>query len=302
MFGYIRPLVSEYDNYLFKSEYCSLCKTLGNEFGQFSRFMISYDVTLLSLVLSSLKDNPFVYRYENCIVHPLKKRRVKVKTDIERFSAEVTAVMFRNKFLDQMRDEKLLRKGLYRSVYGFTARWDKKLKTRKLLSLNKMFDEMYQLESVRKTNDVDEISNRFGYILKSVMKIASESIGIEIPIPIYEFAFLLGKWIYLMDAFEDLKSDLKKWRYNPLLLSNRDLLLEKKEHDILVKEISLKEEWRMNLLLDHMYDCFMRFEKYLGVYNYEIDGIISRAIPVMTRRILDKTTEMKEIEEDTDGQ
>jgi hypothetical protein len=105
-----------------------------------------------------------------------------------------------------------------------------------------------------------------------------------------------------MDAFEDLKSDLKKWRYNPLLLSNRDLLLEKKEHDILVKEISLKEEWRMNLLLDHMYDCFMRFEKYLGVYNYEIDGIISRAIPVMTRRILDKTTEMKEIEEDTDGQ
>ncbi|HOO32543.1 MAG TPA: DUF5685 family protein [Thermotogota bacterium] len=302
MFGYIRPLVSEFDNYLFKSEYCSLCKTLGGRYGQLSRFLISYDITLLALVLSSLKKEPFQYRYENCLIHPVKKRRIKLIGEVEDFSAEVTAVMFRNKFLDQIRDEKGIQKSLYRSVYRMTGNWEKRIKNKKLLMLNKSLDEIYLLETVQKSSDVDVVSNAFGSILKRIMMIAADSLSIKIPVSVYDFSFLLGKWIYLMDAFEDLRKDLRKWSYNPLILSNKDLLLDGIERDDLIQDIVTNEKWRLELLLDHMYDCFMRFEKYLGVYNYEIDGIISRAIPVMTRRILDKTTKTTEKEEETDGE
>ena len=29
--------------------------------------------------------------------------------------------------------------------------------------------------------------------------------------------YLLGRWIYMMDAFDDLESDLKRGNYNPLI-------------------------------------------------------------------------------------
>jgi hypothetical protein len=262
-------------------------------------------MTLLSLVLSALSKESYVYTYENCIVHPVKKRRIKKATPIERYAAEVTVILFRNKFLDQVRDENRAKKIFYRTAYNLTNGWERRVKTRRLLKINGILDGLYVLESVKKTDDADEISNRFGEVLRTIMMIASETLDIPIPPPVYDYSFLLGKWIYLMDAFEDLEKDLEKWHYNPLLLSNKDLLLDGYDNAEIVKRIVAGERWRLDLLIDHMYDAYMRFEKYLGVYNYEIDGIISRAIPVMTRRILDKTIEtpeIKEIEEEADDQ
>ena len=53
MFGYIRAIKPEmkcleYD--LYRGVYCGLCRQLGADYGQFSRFSLTYDCTLLAML------------------------------------------------------------------------------------------------------------------------------------------------------------------------------------------------------------------------------------------------------------
>ena len=58
MFGYVRPRrdelrMREYDRY--HAAYCGVCRSLGREYGFFSRFLVNYDMTFLYLLLASVE-------------------------------------------------------------------------------------------------------------------------------------------------------------------------------------------------------------------------------------------------------
>lgn len=57
MFGYVKAYkpelkVRDYEQY--KAVYCSLCKTLGREYGLFARLTLSYDFTFAALLRLAL--------------------------------------------------------------------------------------------------------------------------------------------------------------------------------------------------------------------------------------------------------
>ena len=55
MFGYIRPAaprLSEAENERFRDAYCGLCHTLGRRYGFAARWLLNFDFTLLSILLS----------------------------------------------------------------------------------------------------------------------------------------------------------------------------------------------------------------------------------------------------------
>src|SRR6056297_2966204 len=110
MFGYIRPIRNELDNYLFKSQYCGLCKALGRKYGQFSRLFLSYDVSLLTLILHALSGNKFTYKYESCIMHMINKRRVKIANEIDYMAAYISVYFAKKKIEDNIKDERLIKK------------------------------------------------------------------------------------------------------------------------------------------------------------------------------------------------
>ena len=62
MFGYVKAYkpelkVRDYEQY--KAVYCSLCKTLGREYGLFARLTLSYDFTFAALLrLYGASDSP----------------------------------------------------------------------------------------------------------------------------------------------------------------------------------------------------------------------------------------------------
>ena len=59
--------------------------------------------------------------------------------------------------------------------------------------------------------DLDEISGHFGHIMASIC-VYQEDIFKD---DLYQMGFYLGKFIYLIDAFEDVEEDIKKQTYNP---------------------------------------------------------------------------------------
>ena len=78
MFGYIKPCkgqLGESDFEIFNAYYCGLCKAMGKKCSQPSRLGLSYDVTFLAMVLSSVLDEECCMKTEACIAHPFKKKK-----------------------------------------------------------------------------------------------------------------------------------------------------------------------------------------------------------------------------------
>lgn len=284
MFGYIRPVKNEFDNYLFKSQYCGLCKTLGKRYGQFSRLFLSYDITLLTLILHAFSGKCFFYRYENCIVHPVNKRRVKKISEIDLLAADISVYFAQKKIQDNIKDERLMKRLSNQLLKSLPMKWNQIVPIEKE-DLENLFSALSKLEDLKKTG-MDEISNYFGLILKTLTFHTTEKLSIKLPEHFEEFVFLIGKLIYTLDAFEDLEKDLKKWNYNPFIFENKEIILTNDKINNSLKEIRQKEKWRVKLLLDHISYSYSFFRNYLGVYHLEIDGIISKSLPAMGYRVI----------------
>lgn len=294
MFGYIRPLKNEWENYLFRSQYCGLCKTLGRKYGQFSRLFLSYDISLLTLILHALVGDDFNYKYEACFLHPLNKRRVKIPNAIDYMAADISVYFVKKKIEDNIKDER----GIKRMLFSFFDKIPMKCnhKTLKHEDLDSLFYQLGKMEELKKP-EVDEISNCFGSILEKTVHNAAEQLSIKSLDRLEKFSFFLGKLIYTLDAFEDLKSDLEKWRFNPLIFENKEIILSGGSVENVQKQIKEKEKWRLYLLLDHLKYLYSFFNEDLGVYRIEIDGIISKSLPAMVSKVIGEpsTCQKKEI-------
>lgn len=284
MFGYIRPVRNDCENYLFRAQYCGLCKTLGKRYAQFSRLFLSYDISLLTLLWHALSGKNFVYKYETCIMHPVNKRRVKRPNEIDQTAADVSVYFVKKKIEDNIRDERWFKKLLYQGLNKIPMKWNRETLF-KYDDLDNLFYQLERMEELKKP-EIDELSNCFGTILKKTTRYASRQLYIKLPDETEQFTFFLGKLIYTLDAFEDLERDLKKWNYNPLIFENKEVILSVGKTEEVVKKIKDKEKWRLYLLLDHLEYIYSLFNDCLGVYRSEIDGIISKSLPAMVYRVL----------------
>jgi len=285
MFGYIRPLRRYSENYLFRAQYCGLCKYFGTKYGQFSRFFLSYDITFLALMISALSEEPFEWQYEHCVAHWFSKRRIKHPTSVEEAVSDVFVVLLGYKLRDEIIDSEGIRSFFAKRIHNYQLKWKGDFSKELEKKLKSSFEELMEIE-MNKTPDPDSASNLFGSIMKTLTGEVLMRLELVVDEDFLKFSELLGKWIYLMDAFEDLEKDIKKWHYNPLIFSNKELLLEEDDNAVIVKQITELEKWRLHLVVDHMREYYDRFFKRLGHFSIEINGIIHEAIPVMTDKVL----------------
>ena len=76
MFGYVlanRQALSEAELARYRGCYCGLCHAIGRAYGQPQRFALSYDLTFLVLLLSSLSEPPETQAQRRCLAHPLRR-------------------------------------------------------------------------------------------------------------------------------------------------------------------------------------------------------------------------------------
>ena len=77
MYGYVNINKMELrlkEIYEFQGFYCGLCETLGERYGVSGRFSLSYDMTFLIVLLTSLYEPDSAIVSKRCLVHPLKKK------------------------------------------------------------------------------------------------------------------------------------------------------------------------------------------------------------------------------------
>lgn len=219
MFGYIKASkgelkVKEYETY--KAVYCSLCRTLGKEYGFFTRFTLSYDFTFLSLLALSLNENGGKICKKACVCNPLKRCNYLLCDDGYSVSSAAAVILLYYKLRDDVTDEKGAKKLLSKFLkWFFKGAYKKAAKNYPQINAfaKEFIEEQTKAEqSQNKLLDVcalptqNLLSNIFSLFAKDEkQKRALSYLG-----------GLMGRYIYLMDAACDFEEDLKKGRFNPL--------------------------------------------------------------------------------------
>ena len=222
MFGYVKPdkpelKIKDYETY--KAIYCSLCRTLGKEYGLLARFLLTYDAAFYALLKKSvLQAKPDCAYKGVCRFNPLKKCNYIDTDSYLKDAAALTVIMFYYKVLDNINDGKPLKRLASRLVYPYIKiKFNKAVK--KYSKYNDIIkastDEQARIEN-EKTDSIDIAAHPTAV---SLQKILSDGIKDETQKRIVErIGYCLGRWVYLMDAFDDLENDIKTESYNPFAL------------------------------------------------------------------------------------
>lgn len=220
MFGYItvpKGLLSEEEYDAFTSYYCGVCKAMGKRASQISRLGLSYDITFLAIVLSGVYGNDSEAVCERCIVHPMKKRSCIKNDTVTDYAASVGVLLSYLKLADDWHDEKSIKALLGMAVFRSGYKRVMKKYPDEIKYIKKQLDELSRLEK-ENCKSIDETADSFAKILEYLC--TPEFIKEEAVRRILAwFGYNLGRWIYIIDAFNDIDDDKKSGSYNPLLAS-----------------------------------------------------------------------------------
>ncbi|MEI3322494.1 MAG: DUF5685 family protein [Eubacterium sp.] len=268
MFGYVvvnKPELKFREFDVYRAYYCGLCHSLSKRHGLSGQLTLSYDMTFLVILLSSLYEPEHSVTSKRCIVHPLKRQNI-ISSEFTDYVADMNVILSYFKCLDDWHDDrsvlklaysKLLKKGsIGKNLNNVHATSDSTADgsvaatqpsavddgsvtatqpnsdsnnqnsyftddsghlhispdysyKNKIEAISSLLDELGTREKMNETN-VDVVAGLFGRIMQILFvpfdDIYAKGLG--------RMGFYLGKFIYIMDAFDDVEEDIKKGRYN----------------------------------------------------------------------------------------
>ena len=215
MFGYVRAL-EELDEEIksrYHGAYCGLCHTLGRRYGFFARFTLNYDFALLAMLFAPLEPR---FCARRCIVHPFRKRRCCVSAPGFELAADQSIILFYRKLEDDVAD-----RGFLAGLPARLASWGFRRAYRKAVGLRPGFDvqvgeNLSRLGEMERAAcpSMDRTADAFACILRAAVPDGLENRRAR---ALGELLYHLGRWVYLIDAWDDLAEDREKGTYNPLL-------------------------------------------------------------------------------------
>ncbi len=231
MFGYIITNKDELkirDYNLYRSFYCGLCQELKKDYGCIGQLSLSYDMTFLILLLTGLYEEETPEKnYCKCIAHPFEKHPVS-RNFFTSYAADMNLLLTYHKCLDDWVDEKRKSRLLYsRALRGKIRKITEKYPEKAAL----MTENLSAIRACEKKGetDLDLVSGYFGTIMAAIFSCKQD----EWSETLREMGFFFGKFIYLMDAYEDLDADRKCGNYNPFLPLSEKPDFEETAHQIL---------------------------------------------------------------------
>ena len=214
MLGYVRIYkpdlkVREYEIYC--GYYCGICKYIGKKYGQLPRMSLSYDAAFLAVLLDSVLEEPDKPTREHCIVHHINKRTVVRNKSIE-FAGDLMLILAWYKLLDDARDEgKTSAKAAAMLLRPKYRRLEKKYPDL-CKGIGSHLAALSELED-KKCASIDEAAEAFAKIMEVIFREGAAVLHETFA----EIGYHMGKWIYLIDAMDDIEENIEGNTYNPLL-------------------------------------------------------------------------------------
>ena len=182
MFGYVVPnqaALSDEAQKRYRTAYCGLCRRIDALHGQRGRFTLSYDLTFLNLLLCSLYEGETEASsgHDRCPIHPLGGVEWRAASPTD-YCADLSVALHYYNAEDKWKDDRSL---------------------------------LAEYEAAG-SEDLDAVSGCFGELMAELFDYRQDHWSPELR----SIGFHLGKFIYLLDAYDDLEHDQRKGAYNPL--------------------------------------------------------------------------------------
>ena len=254
MFGYIninRAEMSEEDMKIYQSYYCGLCQILRKNSGIRGQMLLNYDMTFLIVLLSGLYELEDHEKEFVCAIHPGKKKLARVN-EATQYAAKMNVILAYHNLEDDWRDDRAYAKRAISQIIRKDYLKIVREYPRQAEALEKYMHRLIDLEQTKETN-LDLVAGITGEMLGEIFAWKEDIWAEELRC----LGFYLGKFIYLMDAYEDLEKDEKGGKYNPFL----DLQKENpKDYETISKLI----------LTSMMSECSKSFERLPVLQNADI--------------------------------
>jgi hypothetical protein len=218
MIGYVKifkPELKIKEFQVYNSYYCGICQALGKRYGLVFRNLLNYDAVFLAIALDSINEHKSDYESFRCILHPVKKKLRCVNNKAVEFASDITVYLTYKKLMDDINDEKSI--GAKIGAMALKSAYRKAEREIKGLSdiIENNLSRLAGLEDA-KSDSIDETADCYGEIYRNIF------LGFSSVEPILEtavgwLAYNIGRWIYIVDAYDDIESDIKKNQYNPIL-------------------------------------------------------------------------------------
>ncbi|MCI9626159.1 MAG: hypothetical protein HFI90_05190 [Clostridia bacterium] len=220
MFGYIQAAkeelkIKEWNT--FRAYYCGLCKTQGKLLGPVTRMGLSYDFTVLSILLDSVRDSQTKIVQGRCMLNPLRKRPVAAPCEALEYCAYMSVELTYYKIKDDMLDHTICAGIAALPFYAPPHKKVKRAYAEKAAVIEQHLQTLHKLETENCRN-VDEVAEQFAKIMEEVFAMP----GLE-DRALRALGYNLGRWLYLADAIDDFEKDREKGQYNPF--STREEIL-----------------------------------------------------------------------------
>ena len=275
MFGYVRInkmdlTFREFDYY--KGYYCGLCKYLKENHGEVSRLSLNYDITFLIVILTALYKLDSDITYERCIANPLKKK-MRIVNEITEYAASINILLSYYKLEDNLYDDNGIKDKLAYELYKGKLKKAYEKYPQKAEYIKQQLGNLRELEK-QESKSIDKVSNTFGNLMGEIFVYKKD----EYEQNLRNIGFNLGKYIYILDAYEDLEEDNKKGRYNPFI----DYIDKKEE---LKNKVDRLISMSLGMATKNIEQLNLEFNKSI------IDNIIYSGVYLRYKSILEKGCE-----------
>ena len=214
MFGYIivnkqELKFREFDCY--QSYYCGLCQVLKKSSGVKGQILLNYDMTFLIILLTGLYELQNREKMFVCPLHPGKKKLAYIN-EASVYASDMNVLLSYYNLVDDWEDDHSLPKYMISQMLKKDYRRIARKYPRQAQAVETYVRHLDMLER-KKEDNIDAISGLTGEMLGEIFAWKDDIWAEEL----HCLGFYMGKFIYLMDAYEDLEKDVRKNEYNPFM-------------------------------------------------------------------------------------
>ena len=236
---------------------------------------LSYDFAFMAMLFMSIDKNSCPsFEKCSCIAHPFKKQCRCTENKAISLAAKAAMILTYYKIRDDLSDKGFSHKLRAALLLPFASSARKKALSSGSeaefidSAAKKMIEEQKSVED-KKSSLSDEAAEPTAKFLSEIISLGGTEENEKV---LRRFGYLLGRYIYLCDALDDLEDDLKKGNYNPFIYGGENAA-ENAKSVLFMTTAELGDD--LELLELDKYKEIVENTVWLGL-TYEVERIINK--------------------------
>lgn len=217
LLGYVRAFKPEMkirDYEIYRGIYCSLCRALGRNYSPIAQLFLSYDFALAAVLRLAVLSDGCSFTQKRCPYNPAKKCLICSKKEELDFCSHAVIITVFYKIIDNMRDNGFKSKLIAYLIYPIVYLMHKKA-ARLAPEIEKAISEAMEAQRIAESKKdvcLDEAAHPSANALGEVFSLGFEGENKQL---LYTLGYMTGRFVYILDAADDLEDDLKSGSFNP---------------------------------------------------------------------------------------